>query len=1587
MTRQQRTVLIVDDFPQDRETYRRYLLADPEFDYTILEAESGEAGLVLCQKGHIDVILLEFKLPDLDGLEFLAELKAQANGNCPPVVMVTGQGNEVVAVKAIKRGAEDYLVKGKTTPEELQQAVRCAIENSQLRRQLQASEERFRISVENMLDCFGIYSAIRDESGEIVDFRIDYLNPAAMESNRMTQEDIGKGLRQLFPQQYETGLFAEYCLVVETGQPLLKESLVYTDVFGTELLTRAYDVRVSKLEDGFVASWRDVTQKKQTEIALQESERRFRAIFDGTFQFIALLNPDGILLEANKTALDFGGITQADVVNRPFWEARWWTISPQTQEQLKQAIKRAAAGEFVRYEVDVLGAGDVITIDFSLKPVRDETGKVVLIIPEGRDISDCKQTEAALQQTDIDLHRAVEKFELAAAAVNCLIYDWDIEKCTVDRTEGLTRLVGYTLEEADPVLQWWGDRIHPDDFQKMSQEDLYTLLAKTENYCLEYRVQHKDGHYIWVQDHAVVVHSLDGRPVRVVGSTVDITQRKQAEEEIQRLNRELQRRVDELQTLFDIMPVAVAIALDPKCEVIRANTFAENMLTVPPNTNVSATGAEAERLPYKQLRDGKEIPGEELPMQVATVSGVEVRDVEIQLVRTDSVTLDLWVHAKPLFDEQGAVRGCIAAFMDITERKRVELALRESEERLSLAIEGAQMATWDVDMRTGKATWSPGHFRILGYEPSNNDEATMEMWQSRVHPDDLSSVMQAVERAITERSLYSLPHRIVRADNGETRWLSVFGRFMYDEAGQAVRFTGVLFDNTQQKQAEEALRRSEGRLAFIINNVNASISRFWVFANRDWKYDYYSPGCEVIFGYSSQELVTNKNLWLSRVLPEDVETVIFPKFEDIFAQGTVAYEYRFYHQDGSLRWIYETLTSQRDEAEDSWIVTAIATDITERKQADEALRRSEAKFQRLAANVPGVIYQYILHADGSDAFTYISPKCQEIYEYSAEELLQDFSIVWRMIHPDDVEYVSNANAISSQRLETFDVEFRLIPPSGNLKWIHTISQPERQSNGDTIFDGLVMDITERKQAEEALRQSLAILNAVNAATPTLIYVKDTQGRAVMANPATINLIGKPEAEVIGYRDVDFHINQDTALAIVENDRLVMDTGQVQVFEETLEFPKGTRTFISTKSPYRNEQGNIIGLIGVSTDITERKRAEEIIKQSEALFRGVFESDLIGILFWNIQGQITDANDTFVRMTGYTREEMQAGQIYDREITPPEYHELDAEKFEILQTSGSYSPVEKEYICKDGSRIPILLGCAFLPGFTDRGVAFVLDISEQKRLQQEWERLLVEAQAAREEAVVANRTKDEFLAVVSHELRSPLNSILGWAKLLQTRTFDQATTKRALETIERNAKAQSQLIEDLLDISRMIKGNLRLQLAPVNLANVIQTSIDIVSPAALAKQIQIEFFSHTTASEVSGDFNRLQQIVINLLTNAIKFTPNGGRVEIQLSNQENGKESNAQIQVTDTGKGISPDFLPYVFERFRQASSTSTRAKDGLGLGLAIVRNLVELHGGIVTAASPGEGLGATFTVRLPLLGDRATYAPEVSIDIFPTLRK
>jgi PAS domain S-box-containing protein len=270
-----------------------------------------------------------------------------------------------------------------------------------------------------------------------------------------------------------------------------------------------------------------------------------------------------------------------------------------------------------------------------------------------------------------------------------------------------------------------------------------------------------------------------------------------------------------------------------------------------------------------------------------------------------------------------------------------------------------------------------------------------------------------------------------------------------------------------------------------------------------------------------------------------------------------------------------------------------------------------------------------------------------------------------------------------------------------------------------------------------------------------------------------------------------------------------------------------------------------------------------------------------------------------------------------------------------------------------------------------GAVFVLvDITDRKRIETERIQLLAREQEARVQAEVANRLKDEFLATLSHELRSPLNAMLGWTRLLNTRKLDAVTTARAMETIERTARAQAQLVEDLLDVSRIISGKMLLNLSSVELSNVIAATVETLSPAIEAKAIRLHLELNRATGAIVGDAARLQQVVWNLLSNAIKFTPSDGQVKVSLTQAKAGVE----IAVSDTGQGINPEFVPYVFDRFRQADSSTTRTFGGLGLGLAIVRHLVELHGGTVQAASAGENQGATFTVHLPLTPQ--TPAPD-----------
>ena len=285
--------------------------------------------------------------------------------------------------------------------------------------------------------------------------------------------------------------------------------------------------------------------------------------------------------------------------------------------------------------------------------------------------------------------------------------------------------------------------------------------------------------------------------------------------------------------------------------------------------------------------------------------------------------------------------------------------------------------------------------------------------------------------------------------------------------------------------------------------------------------------------------------------------------------------------------------------------------------------------------------------------------------------------------------------------------------------------------------------------------------------------------------------------------------------------------------------------------------------------------------------------------------------------------------------------------------------------RDGRAIPIDDSAAPIrtPEGRLMGVVMVFrDVTERRQAERQQAATIEREREARREAEAAARSKDEFVATLSHELRTPLNAIFGWVQLLRAGTLDDGARAHALEVIERNTRTQTRMVEDLLDVSRMMSGRLRIEPRPVDLAMVVRAALDAVRPALDAKSLDLVTELDAATGPVAGDPERLQQVIWNLLTNAIKFTPRGGRIEVRLERCD----SHVQVQVSDSGRGIPPDFLPRVFERFSQAEGSSSRTQPGLGIGLALVRHLVELHGGTVQVASEGEGRGATFTVRLPV---------------------
>jgi PAS domain S-box-containing protein len=691
----------------------------------------------------------------------------------------------------------------------------------------------------------------------------------------------------------------------------------------------------------------------------------------------------------------------------------------------------------------------------------------------------------------------------------------------------------------------------------------------------------------------------------------------------------------------------------------------------------------------------------------------------------------------------------------------------------------------------------------------------------------------------------------------------------------------------------------------------------------------------------------------------------------------------------------------------------------ERSRAEESLRESEAHLQ-LAVKVGrmgtwdwDVPTGTICWSEGHFTVLGLQPnECEPSYEVWASH-----------VHPDDLAETEAKLQRAMLDHKEYHHEYRLLWSDKSVRWVAARGQFTYDSGGHPKHSiGAVIDITERKQAEQEREQLLEReriartqvesaqrqLATIFETSPVGIAQLDAQQRFSAINEALAEINGLSREQHLGHSIPELFGQSDPEL--VEVFRQIYLTGNpfispnfaVNVPGRSDRRPGYYNVYYL---PTSNQNSQVEGVLVYVVDVTERvrlERAQRFLSEASAVLASSLDyqttlervaklavpelADWCTVHMVEEDGsieQIAVAHNDPAKLewAHQIRQKyplnpddprgaaltLRTGQS---DILPDIPDELlvqaarDPEHLEILRQVG-FRSVMTVPLRTQARILGVISFVAAESGrrYDSTDLQLAEELGRRASLAIDNAQLYRMAQRDRAQAESANRVKDEFLAVLSHELRSPLNPILGWTKLLRTKRLNPTKAEQALETIERNAKLQAQLIEDLLDVSRILQGKMTLNVAPVNLVATIEAALETVRLAAEAKSIQIQTTFNPVSRTLSGDTNRLQQVVWNLVSNAVKFTPSGGRVEIRL--EQVG--TYAQIQVKDTGKGISPEFLPYVFEYFRQEDGTTTRKFGGLGLGLAIVRHLVELHGGDVRAASPGEGLGATFTVRLPLM--------------------
>jgi PAS domain S-box-containing protein len=866
---------------------------------------------------------------------------------------------------------------------------------------------------------------------------------------------------------------------------------------------------------------------------------------------------------------------------------------------------------------------------------------------------------------------------------------------------------------------------------------------------------------------------------------------------------------------------------------------------------------------------------------------------------------------------QNGERCVIAIARDVSERKVAEQILSESQMMLTLAMSSGRIGAWEQDIATETVNWSEELEEIFGLEKGSFGATSQAVYEF-VHEDDRERIWSEVRDAMLEKRDYQIQFRFYHRDGG-IRWMEARGRAVYSQTGEPVRLYGIGIDVTERRKADEKLLERE-RLALL----NAEIS---------------------------ESLIENNSL--PNILRSCTDTIV-RHLDAAFARiWTLNKEENVLELQASSG-IYTHLDGEHSRVpvgkfKIGWIAAERKPHLTNSVITDERVNNQEwAKREGMIA-------------------------------FAGYPLLVEDRLV-------GVAAMFARQPLTEQTLASL------------------------ASAANTIALGI-----ERKQAEEKLRESEERFSKAFSASPLVLTISSLEtGELIEVNETFVNATGFSREEAIGKTTLELGLWTKPQEREAEME-IVRQQGQLSNVEYSFCTKNGDE-IIGLLAAERIEIGGKTFALTVIQDITTRKRSEAALIKAERKAADDYQALLQRIVpLGQTLGTARELIGVYRAVLEFVRTSMSCSAFFvsffdaEKSLRNAAYVWGEGEEIDVAMLPpmplapdggansqaifGKKTIITNNFWDEQKKRPHVVLqengvnpqSSLVVPMMIKNEVIGTLEVQahENEAFNREQAialemvvnlaavaienvRLLEVEADARRIAEEANRAKDEFLSVLSHELRTPLNAILGWTRILKTDSLDVSRSAQAVETIERNARLQNNLIEDLLDVSRIISGKMRIETEKIDLAAVVESALETVRPLADSKNISLEFGNPNIPLEINGDATRLQQIVINLANNAVKFTPANGAVVALLSK----KNHLARLEITDTGIGISRDFLPHIFDRFRQADSTTQRHYNGLGLGLTIVRHLTELHNGRIYAESDGEGKGASFIIEIPLIENK-----------------